>query len=183
MDPHYNAFLKWLQTADVTQRELEEELAHYRTPISSFIRKLHNILDDNGTTYQLWASDYQFFSFGDSLLGRDFWNNVFPSGGLLKELLAPYYLKLLTNEDIFIKFLKHHRIYSKSATLFAASHEDPSDIDSPTYSAFQRMFVWPAHNKWSAINIKWQSLVNHFGLTGTVDYSKVFKGLLCNSAT
>ena len=180
MDLHYNAFLQWLQTTDATQQQFEEELAHDSTPIDSFISKLHNILDDNGTTYQLWSCDYQFFNFHHSLLGYDFWYNVFPSEGLLKELLAPYYIKPLTNEDIFIKFLKHHRIYSKSATLFAASHEDPSNTASPVYSAFQRMFVWPEHEKWSAINQKWKSLISHFSLTGTIDYSKVFKGLLCN---
>jgi hypothetical protein len=174
MDPHYNAFLQWLRSKGATQEQFEEELAHNHTPIDSFVGKIHQILSTNGTMYQLWASDYQFFTFGTSILGGNFWRSIFPYAGVLEQILAPYYPKPLINEAIFIKFLKHHRIYTKSSALYSSRTEDFHDVVSPINLAFQRMFLWPDHQKWAAINLKWQQLVKHFNLTDTIDYSKIF---------
>jgi hypothetical protein len=173
MDLHYNAFLNWLKTHSVTQQQFEAELVHSHTPIDSFVRKLHNILDDSGTTYQLWSSDYHFFNFGDSLLGSDFWRSVFPSQGLLKGLLTHYYIKPLTNEEIFTNFLKHCRKYSwiKDRLL-------PRELGAvPVRDPFSHIinYTWYEDTRGLVLRTKWYTLVDTFNLTGHVDISKIFK--------
>jgi len=173
MDLHYKAFLNWLQTADVTQQQFEAELAHSHTPINSFIEKLHDILDDSGTTYELWSCSYQFFNFHTSLLGSDFWRNVFPSGGSLKELLTPYYTKPLTNEEIFTKFLKHCRKFTWIKNRLLYNGLGPVPVRDPFSHIIN--YTWYEDTRGLVLRTKWYALVDTFKLTGHLDISKIFK--------
>jgi hypothetical protein len=176
MDLHYNAFLNWLKTHNVTQAEFEDELRNDHTSVDNFLRKLQNCVDRDLLFDDLWLSHSNFFTFSGSLKGRSFWTSIFQSSYLTtRQVLQPHYgsPNVLTNEEIFTKFLKHCRKYSWIKDRLLHRELDPVPVRDP----FSHIIncAWYDDTRGLVLRTKWYRLVDTFKLTGHVDISKIFK--------
>lgn len=91
-------------------------------------------------------------------------------------------LRPLTNEEIFVVFLKEHRLFSSWKRSFSnpsirgfysrVAASRPSSINS----AVNDSFVWSKAEKrevWQKVHRKWHLLVKTYNLEGTLEYEKV----------
>jgi hypothetical protein len=176
MDLHYKAFLNWLKTHNVTQAEFEDELRNDHTSVDLFLGKLQNCVDRDLLFDDLWLSQYRFFSFSDSLKGRSFWASIFQSSYLTtRQVLQPYYgsANVLTNEEIFTKFLKHCRKFTWIKNRLLYNGLGPVPVRDPFSHIIN--YTWYEDTRGLVLRTKWYALVDTFKLTGHVDVSKIFK--------
>jgi hypothetical protein len=83
--------------------------------------------------------------------------------------------KLLTPEEIFVTFLKHHRKFASFKRRFATrSRIFPLTV--PMVQGIFKAFVWD-FGYWQKLNVQWNNLCKQFDIENTtLDYTKI-KGL------
>lgn len=151
MNPHYAAFIRYIEAKGATKDMFESELLNNNTPIEGFISHLVRSLEESFEDF--WGCTHQgkFFRFCNALHGEGFWFEVFSievdegEDILTEDVLKPFYYKILTTEEVFALFLKKHRKFS-----IVKKGIDKNTVYSPytlLYSALNQGYA----DKWSKL--------------------------------
>ena len=159
MNPHYAAFIRYIESKGATREMFESELLNNNTPIKGFIN--HLVMRLEGPFAGLWGCSDQgkFFRFSNALHDQDFWYTIFTEYEdenedededlLTKDVLKPFYNEVLSTEQVFALFLKKHRkfsivkkdidkntVYSPYTLLYYALNQDYADKWLKLYNSF-----------------------------------------------
>lgn len=172
MSTNYQAFIRWLESCGSNQQEFEDELEHCGTSLHDFKEKLNNCIKHNRNWGSLWGAPNAFFVFSLSIKPDGYWDGIFNISGnnvAVNEVLEPFMEEPLTNEQIYVQFLKSKRSFAKAKRIL----NDPSCI----VRGGRRIAVEDAmayHNSsLYKLENEWVKLCTHFNLKGVVDLRKV----------
>lgn len=81
----------------------------------------------------------------------------------------------MTNEQIFVRFLKEKRKYSSFKRQMDPTR--PYFNCSPMFRPIDRGLVWlhteEGHDYWKNLHKEWKELYDHFNLEGVIDLRKI----------
>lgn len=93
MNLYYQAFINFITSKGATRDQFESELLNAGTSVEDFITTHLTDVDYNYFD-SIWLEDISFFSFNNSLEGREFWGRVFHATECLEitieDFLKPY---------------------------------------------------------------------------------------------
>jgi hypothetical protein len=164
MNPHYAALIRYIESKGATREMFESELLNNDTPIQGFIA--HLVANINEPFDRIWNTSTSgiFFSFEDSLHGETFWYDLFTEYEdeyiLTEDLLKPFYIKVLTTEEVLALFLKRYRKFSIVK----------KDIDSNTIYSPYTLLYYALNQDYAD---KWLKLYNSFTIDDTISGARL----------
>lgn len=85
----------------------------------------------------------------------------------------------MTNEEIFITFLKTHRKFASAKRQFSPPEEEEIQEPYQIKEAVNFSMIWEGSEEgfryWVDMQIKWHNMCEDLNITGTISLSKVFK--------
>jgi hypothetical protein len=168
MNRHYAAFIRYIESKGATREMFESELLNNNTSIKSFIAHLVMHLEE--PFVDLWGcgDPGKFFRFYNALHDEDFWSDVFVQYEeadedeyvLTEEVLKPFYIEVLSTEQVFALFLKKHRKFSIVK----------KDIDKNTVYSPYTLLYYALNQDYAD---KWLKLYNSFAIDDTISGARL----------